>query len=106
MTAWLAVNVAHAERRPERVKEELLVHFRAQQIEPPTPGRRSRIVRSAWRVAEQDWSLRISQRLDPPTVDHLLNLIAPDESGIEGIEGVEDGVGETGTVLGSIKSAP
>jgi len=99
-TAWLAVNVAHAERRPERVREELLTHFRAQQIEPPTPGRVLRIVRSALRVAEQAWSLRISQRLDPPTVGRLLNLLAPDESA------VEDGSGESGTVLGSIKSAP
>jgi len=80
MTAWLAVNVAHAERRPERVREELLAHVRAQQIEPPTPGRVLRIVRSALRVAEQTWSLRISQRLDPPTVGRLLNLLAPDES--------------------------
>lgn len=51
-------------------------------------------------MAEQTWSLRISQRLDPPTVGRLLNLLAPDE------EDVEDGVGESGTVLGSIKSAP
>jgi hypothetical protein len=106
MTDWLAVNVAHAERRPERVREELLAHFRAQRIEPPTPGRVLRIVRSALRVAEQTWSLRISQRLDPPTVGRLLNLLAPDESAVEGVEGVEDGVGESGTVLGSIKSAP
>jgi len=103
MTAWLAVNVAYAERRPERVREELLAEFRAQRIEPPTPGRVLRIVRSALRVAEQTWSLRISQRLDPPTVGRLLNLLAPDE---DVVEGVEDGVGEFSTVLGSIKSAP
>ncbi|TIH32270.1 Tn3 family transposase [Subtercola vilae] len=99
-TAWLAVNVAHAERRPERVREELLAHFRAQHIEPPTPGRVLRIVRSALRAAEQAWSLQISQRLDPPTVGRLLNLLTPEEGT------VEDGVGESGTVLGSIKSAP
>lgn len=39
MTAWLAANVAHAERRPERVREELLAQFRIEQIELPTPGR-------------------------------------------------------------------
>lgn len=106
MTAWLAVNVAHAERRPERVREELLAQFRAQQIEPPTPGRVLRIVRSALRVAEQTWSLRISQRLDPPMVGRPLNLLAPDEDVDEGVEGAEDGVGEFNTVQGSIKSAP
>ncbi|MGH3518847.1 MAG: DUF4158 domain-containing protein [Haloechinothrix sp.] len=56
MTAWLAANVAHAERRPERVREELLAQFRMEQIEAPTPGRLLRMVRSALRTAEQNWS--------------------------------------------------
>jgi len=34
LTAWLASNVAHAERRPERVRDELLAQFRAERIEP------------------------------------------------------------------------
>lgn len=101
MTAWPAVNVAHAEQRPERVTEELLAQFRAQQIEPPTSGRVLRIVGSALRAAEQTWSMRISQRLDVPTVGRLLNLLAPDEDVIEGVEDA----GGSGTVLGSIKSA-
>ncbi|MEU4516699.1 DUF4158 domain-containing protein [Nonomuraea wenchangensis] len=42
-TVWLAENGAHAERRPERVREELLKHLREERIEPPTPGRISRI---------------------------------------------------------------
>jgi hypothetical protein len=32
---WLAVNVAHAERQSDRVREELLKQCRAEQIEPP-----------------------------------------------------------------------
>jgi len=39
LTVWLASNVAHAERRPERVRDELLAQFRAERIEPPTAGR-------------------------------------------------------------------
>ncbi|MEV0169443.1 DUF4158 domain-containing protein [Nonomuraea fuscirosea] len=38
VTGWLAENVAHAERRPERVREEVLKHLREEKIEPPTPG--------------------------------------------------------------------
>lgn len=53
LTAWLGVNVAHAERRPERVREELLAQFRAERIEPPTPGRVLRMVRSALRTANR-----------------------------------------------------
>ena len=63
VTVWLAENVAHAERRPERVREELLKHLREERIEPPTPGRISRIIASALHSAEVTWSLRISSRL-------------------------------------------
>ncbi|WP_372494227.1 DUF4158 domain-containing protein [Actinoallomurus purpureus] len=40
VTVWLAENVAHAERRPERVREELLKHLREERIEPPTDAAR------------------------------------------------------------------
>ncbi|WP_425413474.1 hypothetical protein [Nonomuraea maritima] len=43
----MAENIAHAERRPERVWEELLKHLHEERIEPPTPGRISRMVASA-----------------------------------------------------------
>ena len=40
LTAWLAANVAHAERRPDRVREELLKHCwrRAHRAAGPGPG--------------------------------------------------------------------
>jgi hypothetical protein len=63
VAVWLAENVAHAERRPERVREELLKHLREEKVEPPTPGRVSRIVGSALRQSEAAWSLRIVSRL-------------------------------------------
>ncbi|MFI6990577.1 DUF4158 domain-containing protein [Nonomuraea wenchangensis] len=43
-----AVSVAHAERIPERVREELLKQCRQERIEPPSLGRITRIVRSCW----------------------------------------------------------
>ncbi len=102
LTAWLAANVAHAERRPERVREELLARFRREQIEPPTPGRLLRMVRSALRTAEQSWALRISERLDPPTTVRLLNLITADEADDGGTEDETQG---PDTVLGLIESS-
>lgn len=42
LTSWLASNVAHAERRPDRVRHELLSQFRRERIEAPTPGRTHR----------------------------------------------------------------
>ncbi len=55
LTVWLSEAVAHAERRPDRVREELLAEFRSLRIELPTPGRLVRMVRSALRTAEQTW---------------------------------------------------
>jgi len=99
LTAWLASNVAHAERRPVRVRDELLAQFRAERIEPPTAGRVLRMVRSALRTAEQSWALRISERLDPTVTARLLNLLVADSD--------EDDPGTLAeSVLGLIKSAP
>ncbi|WP_413102531.1 DUF4158 domain-containing protein [Streptomyces sp. Inha503] len=53
LTEWLAANVAHAERNEDRVREELLKHCRTECIEPPTPDRISRMVRSALHTAEE-----------------------------------------------------
>ncbi|WP_433258860.1 Tn3 family transposase [Streptosporangium sp. CA-135522] len=74
IAVWLAENVAHAERRPERVREELLKHLREEKIEPPTPGRVSRIVGSALRQSERAWSLRIVSRLEADTLERICAL--------------------------------
>ncbi|MFB9681716.1 Tn3 family transposase [Streptosporangium vulgare] len=74
VAVWLAENVANAERRPERVREELLKHLRENRIEPPTPGRITRIVGSALRQAETAWSLRITSRLDADTIERICAL--------------------------------
>jgi hypothetical protein len=107
LMAWLASNVAHAERRPERVREELLAKLRREQVEPPTPGRLHRMVRSALRSAEQDWAARISARLDPPVQERLLDLITVDVDAedLDVTEGEDGGEGPQ-TVLGLIRSMP
>ncbi len=107
LTSWLAVSVAHAERRPDRVREALLGNFRRERIEAPTTGRVQRMVRSALRTAEQTWTARICDRLGDETRARLLALIAfagaqdTDES-----EGDQDGEAAGATVLGLIKSEP
>ncbi len=104
LTAWLAANVAHAERRRERVRAELLARFRAEQIEPPTPGRLLRMVRSALRAVEQDWTLRISMRLDPLVRSRLLGLIDADDEAEAEVD--EDGAQGSDSLFGLIKSMP
>ncbi|MFK0043820.1 DUF4158 domain-containing protein [Streptomyces sp. NPDC090741] len=65
LTAWLAANVARAERNSDRVGEELLKHCREESIEPPTPDRITRMVRSALHTAKETWFTTIAARLAP-----------------------------------------
>lgn len=106
LTSWLASSVAHAERREDRVREELLAQFRADRIEAPTPGRVLRMVRSALRTAEQTWTARISARLDGPTRARVLALIAATSDEDVGGGDQEDAESVGPTVLGLIKSEP
>jgi Domain of unknown function (DUF4158) len=101
LTAWLATNVAHAERYPDRVRQELLRHCREERIEPPAPDRITRMVRSALHTAEETWYAVISARLDAPTRARVLGLV---ETGAEEGQDAEDDDGES--VLSLIKSMP
>ncbi len=92
LAGWLAQHVASGERRPERVREELILRCRAELIEPPTPERVSEIARSALHQAEQALLALIADRLDAVVVARLEALIA-----------VSD---EDENVLGLIKAAP
>lgn len=74
LTEWLAGNVCQAERRADRVREELLARCRAERIEPPSAGRCDRIIRSALHQAEQTLTLRVTSRLDPAASTRLAAL--------------------------------
>jgi len=58
LTGWLTGHVAHAERNPDRVREELVRRCREEQIEPPAAGRITRMVRSALHNAKRRGSAR------------------------------------------------
>jgi hypothetical protein len=61
--------VCEAERRPEFVRDELLVRCRAERIEPPVAGRIDRVVRSALHQAEQTLIARVAARLPVDVAD-------------------------------------
>jgi hypothetical protein len=97
LTQWLAASVCQAERRADRVREELLACCRAERIEPPSSGRCDRIIRSALHQAEQALTARVTSRLGPDTSARLAALA---ESADE-----ETGDAEA-SVLSLIKSVP
>jgi hypothetical protein len=99
LTEWLIAEVTQAERRPERVREELLARCRECRIEPPTSGRVDRIVRSALHRGEELLSARVTGRLAEPMRGRLLGLVAGAAEEDE-VEPAEDGP----SVLASIRS--
>ncbi|MFI5888796.1 Tn3 family transposase [Actinoplanes sp. NPDC051513] len=100
LTFWLAGSVAHAERRVEQVRLELLAHCHAERIEPPERTRVDRIVASALRQAEEALFARVAGRLGAPVVTRLLDLVAPAAS--RDSTGRDDPAG----VLALIRSVP
>jgi hypothetical protein len=87
LTEWLAADVCQAERRADRVREELLAQCRAEQIEPPSAGRCDRIIRSALHQAEQALTARVTGRLGPDASARLAALAtAADDDEADGAE--------------------
>ena len=83
---WLVAEVTQVERVVERVREHALVRCRVQRIEPPTPGRLDRMVRSALHRGEELLFDRVAARLDEPVKARLLALIAEvDDPDVDGL---------------------
>ena len=102
LTAWLAVHVAERERRPERVRDELLARCRSERIEPPAPARIERVVRSALRAGEEALSARVTSRLSEDARQRIAVLLAVSD---DDAVGAADGEGDR-AALGLIKEAP
>jgi len=98
LTSWLAAEVCEAERQHDRVREQLLIRCRTEQIEPPTKGRVDRIVRSALHRAEVTVTCRIAGRLSMSTTARIEALVAG--------TGAEDDDGPDESVLTLVKSDP
>ena len=78
LAGWLAGGCAQEERRYELVRNELLAECRSRSIEPPTPDRVERIVRSGLHQAEKILTARISARLPAEVRARLLALVSGD----------------------------
>jgi TnpA family transposase len=76
LAGWLAEGVCQAERRAERVREELLKHCREEGIEQPAPGRIGRIIGSGLRQAEKILVSKVSGRIPPEVAARMTALIA------------------------------
>jgi len=78
LAGWLAGGCAQEERRYELVRNELLAECRSRSIEPPSPDRIERIVRSGLHQAEKILTARIWARLPAEVRPRLLALVSGD----------------------------
>jgi hypothetical protein len=104
LTGWLAVSVASAERNSDLVCAELFRHCRAERIEPPTPPRVTRMVRSALYNAEETWFSVIAARISPGAAARVLALI--DGGAASGDDEDEDAAEDQDSVLALVKAVP
>ena len=103
LMAWLAEHVTQIERRPERVREEVLARCRSERIEPPTTGRIDRVVRSALRTGEDALTTRVSGRLSADAKLRIGALVAVDDD----VDSTEPDIDQhERAALAQIKEAP
>jgi len=95
LAAWLAGEVCQGERRPERVREELLKRCRQEGIEQPTPGRTNRIIGSGLREAEKALVAKVTGRIPAQAAARMNALIA----GAGDDDDAENEPGEDGRLL-------
>jgi hypothetical protein len=72
---WLREHVLTRERNPERIREAALGRFRELRLEPPTAERLGRLLASAVRTFEEQFSGTLLERLSPQTKERLDALL-------------------------------
>ncbi len=77
MVDWLVREILHTEAELEHLKEIVYQRFQLLKIEPPTPGRIERLVRSARKTYETQFFSRTFSQLSPScrtAIDKLLSM--------------------------------
>lgn len=73
MVAWLCQDILPHDRQPEHLKALIYQRFKTLKIEPPTPDRVERLLRSALYVSEEQLAGAVLSKLTP---DHLTRMDA------------------------------
>ena len=87
MVDWLKAEIIESEQRIEPITELVYQRFRELQIEPPTPGRVVRLVKSAVAKYEADFQEHALNKLTPENIQLIDTLLSTEET--ESDESVE-----------------
>jgi hypothetical protein len=80
MVDWLKAKIIPNEQRIEPISELVYQRFRELQIEPPTPGRVDRLVKSAIAKYEADFQEHILNKLTPENTEQIDILLSTEET--------------------------
>ncbi len=110
LVEWLLEEVAPREHGAERVREEAYVRLRALKIEPPTPGRIERVVRTAIRRHDELFCERTSSRLSEATKAEMTALLGATDLSDDAADETIGGDGASGegeaTSLARLRTDP
>ena len=80
LVTWLCAHIVPTTRRPDHLKAAMLQRCRDLRIEPPTPERLERLIRSAVHREDTRVGTAILQQLSATTQAQLEALLGPDEA--------------------------
>ena len=80
MVDWLRAEIIPNEQRIEPISELVYQRFRKLQIEPPTPGRVERLIKSAVASHEADFCQQILDKLTPEMTEQIDVLLSTEET--------------------------
>ena len=80
LTAWLVEHVLPQDQHPDHLHNQILERCRALHIEPPTPERIDRLVRSALHTFETRFCAATCKRLSPQIRERLEALLLPEST--------------------------
>ncbi|MFE4540834.1 DUF4158 domain-containing protein [Streptomyces scopuliridis] len=100
LAEWLAVELCGVELSRDRLAEAVVARCRKNRLEPPTPGRITRLVGSAVNTFEEQFCATTVGRLSAATRSRLDDLIAEDA------DASEDSTGGGGTFFTEPKADP
>jgi hypothetical protein len=86
LVVWLDEHVLQQDRQMDRLKASVIERCRVLRIEPPTPDRIDRLIRSAVHRHEERFSKTVLARLSADTQAQLNDLVIPGEPLFEPVE--------------------
>jgi Tn3 transposase DDE domain/Domain of unknown function (DUF4158) len=87
LVTWLCAQILPTTRRPDQLKEAMMQRCRALRIEPPTPERLDRLIRSAIHREDTRVGTEMLHRLSATTQGQLEALLGPAEPPASGPDG-------------------